>query len=75
MPSGLISVMPQACSTSTPYSISNASIIAGGAAEPPITAYFTVESLSLLACRYCSSANQMVGTPAAKVTLSFSNSS
>ena len=49
--------------------------MAGGAAEPPITAYFTVESLSLLACMYCSSASQTVGTPAVKLTFSFSNSS
>jgi hypothetical protein len=42
VPSGLISVIPQACSTSTPKSSWNARIIAGGQAEPPITTRFRV---------------------------------
>ena len=46
VPSGLISVMPQACSTSTPYSSWNARIIAGGHADPPITTRFSVEKRS-----------------------------
>jgi hypothetical protein len=46
VPSGLISVMPQACNTCTPYSSWNARIIAGGQAEPPITTFFSVEKRS-----------------------------
>ena len=46
MPSGLISVMPQACSTCTPYSSWKVRIIAGGQAEPPITVLFSVEKRS-----------------------------
>ena len=49
--------------------------MAGGAAEPPITAYFTVESVRLLAFMWFSRASHTVGTPAVKVTRSFSNSS
>jgi hypothetical protein len=44
VPSGDISVMPQACSTVTPNSSRNALIIAGGHAEPPITVRFIVDS-------------------------------
>jgi len=42
-PSGLISVMPQAWRTSTPYSSSKAWIIDGGQAEPPMTTALSVE--------------------------------
>ena len=47
VPSGLISVMPQACSTLTPKSSWNVRIIAGGQAEPPITVARSVENFSL----------------------------
>ena len=43
-PTGLISVMPQPCSTWTPCSSSKASIIDGGAAAPPTTARSSVDS-------------------------------
>ena len=36
-PSGLISVMPHACTTSTPYLSWKVFVIARGQAEPPIT--------------------------------------
>ena len=65
VPSGDISVMPQACSTSTPYSSRKAVIMAGGQAEPPITVRFSVENLRLLGFMWPSSICQMVGTPAA----------
>ena len=74
-PSGLVSVMPQACSTSTPNSSRKVSIMAGGQAEPPITVRFRVENLSLLPCTCPSSICQMVGTPAAMLTPSASISS
>ena len=70
MPSGDISVMPQACSTSTPYSSLNAVIIAGGQAEPPITVRLSVEKRSLPADMWPSIICQTVGTPAAKLTFS-----
>jgi len=41
VPSGLVSVMPQAWITFTPYS-SNAFIIASGTAVPPIAVRFSV---------------------------------
>ena len=43
-PIGLISVMPQACRTVTPYFVSNASVMARGQAEPPMTTRSRVES-------------------------------
>ena len=36
VPTGVISVMPQTCSTRRPWRCSNALIIAGGAADPPV---------------------------------------
>ncbi|MDT4846152.1 hypothetical protein FQZ97_801670 [compost metagenome] len=74
VPSGDISVMPQAWMTST-SSASSARIIAGGAAEPPITVRRKVENFSLFDCTYCSRPSHTVGTPAEKVTFSCSNSS
>lgn len=75
VPSGDISVMPQACSTSTPYTSLKALIMAGGQAEPPMTVRLSVLNLRLLACRWPSSICQTVGTPAAMVTFSASISS
>jgi hypothetical protein len=65
VPSGLISVMPQACSTSTPYCSRKASIMAGGQAEPPMTVRLSVEKRSLFGPMWPSSICQTVGTPAA----------
>jgi hypothetical protein len=48
VPSGDISVMPQACSTSTPYTSLKAVIMAGGQAEPPITVRLSVRELQLV---------------------------
>ena len=59
---------------STPSALS-ARIMAGGAAEPPITVRLKVENLRLLACTCCSRPSHTVGTPAEKVTFSFSNNS
>ena len=69
-PSGVISVMPQACQTGTPYCCSYRSIIARGAADPPTM----IRSRLLRSCLPCSSApstaSQTVGTPAVSVTRS-----
>ncbi|MBV8976955.1 MAG: hypothetical protein JO261_10035 [Alphaproteobacteria bacterium] len=75
MPSGLISVMPQAWMTVMPYFFSNASIIARGAAEPPITTRFMSGSVLPVFSRYCSSASHTVGTAAVIVTRSVVSSS
>ena len=75
MPSGDISVMPQACITATPYWSLKAFIMAGGQAEPPITVRLSVLNFRLLACMWPSSICQTVGTPAAMVTFSVSSSS
>ena len=75
VPSGLISVMPQAWSTWTPYFCSNSLIIAGGQADPPITVRFIDENLSLFASVCASRPCHTVGTPAEHVTCSASNSS
>src|SRR5262249_797237 len=75
VPTGLISVMPQACSTWTPYFSWNSLIIAGGQADPPITVRFMVENLKLFDSVYASSPCHTVGTPADNVTFSVSNNS
>src|SRR5207248_1753183 len=74
VPSGLISVMPQACLHATPYSFWNASIMAGGHAEPPTTTDFSVEKRSPLSFAYASRPSHTLGTPAEAVTFSRSNS-
>ena len=64
---GLASVMPQACTTSTP-SAANRSIITGGQAEPPIPTLRNGPKLCC-SCRVQSrSPIQTVGTPAVMVT-------
>ncbi len=75
VPSGLISVMPQAWMTRAPCSRSQASIIGGGQAEPPITTFSTVVSRLPWARRCASSAIHTVGTPSRLVTCSPSMSS
>ena len=75
VPSGLNSVMPQACSTSTPYCSRKAVIIAGGQAEPPMTVRLSAGKRNPFAPMWASSICQTVGTPAANVTRSDSNSS
>src|SRR5512145_1825881 len=75
VPSGLISVMPHAWSTCTPYFCWNSLIIAGGQAEPPITVRFIVENFRPLDSMNASNPCQTVGTPAEQVTFSASNSS
>ena len=47
VPSGLISVMPQPCATSTPCSFQKRSIMASGTAEPPIRLRLTDDILRL----------------------------
>src|SRR5262249_56075310 len=74
-PVGLISVMPQAWQTSTPYTSWKVAIMARGQAEPPITTFLRYESLALLVSRCRSSINHTVGTAAVNVTQQFSNSS
>ena len=54
---------------------SNASIIERGAAEPPITTRRSVVSRLPVSARWLSRPNQIVGTPAEKVTRSRSSSS
>ena len=75
VPSGLISVMPQPCATSTPCSFQKRSIMASGTAEPPISVRLTDDILSLFCAQYSSSASHTVGTPALIVTCSLSRSS
>ena len=75
VPSGDISVMPQAWITSMPNSSSSVRIIAGGQAEPPITVRLRVLKLSLFCLAWLISPSQTVGTPALKVTFSPSSSS
>ena len=47
VPSGLISVMPQPWTTSTPCSFQKRSIMASGTAEPPIRVRLTDDILNL----------------------------
>ena len=54
---------------------SNASIIERGAAAPPITTRRSVESRLPVFARWSSRPNQIVGTPAEKVTRSRSSCS
>lgn len=74
VPSGDISVMPQAWITSTPSALS-VRIMAGGHAEPPITVRRNDENFRPLPCTCCSRPSHTVGTPAEKLTCSCSNSS
>ena len=67
MPSGLISVIPQACTSSMPRR-SNASIIDGGTADPPQTSRRRVEHCRPAEERYASKASHTVGTPRLTVT-------
>ena len=75
MPSGDISVMPQAWMTSMPKSSSSVRIIAGGQAEPPITVRLKVLNFSSFCFTWLIRPSHTVGTPALKVTFSASNSS
>ena len=67
--------MPQAWITWTPYLSSKASIMAGGQVDPPMTVRFMVLNFRSLASTCASKPCQTVGTPAAMVTPSASNSS
>ena len=71
-PTGLISVMPQAWATVTPYLRSKASVMARGQAEPPMMTRFRVESLPPVDSRCCRRASHTVGTAAVTVMLSLS---
>src|SRR3569623_1798237 len=75
VPSGDISVMPQACTTSMPYCLRSVFIIAGGQAEPPITVRRKRENFRLFCATWLSKPIHTVGTPAENVTCSCSNSS
>jgi hypothetical protein len=75
VPSGLVSVMPHACSTCTSKRSWNARIIAGGQAEPPITVRRIVRKPRPLASTCASRPFHTVGTPAESVTDSSSNNS
>src|SRR3954469_16742895 len=72
---GLISVMPQACRTGTPYFVSKVFTTARGQAEPPIATRVRLERRVLVASICWRSANHTVGTAAEKVTRSDSRSS
>ena len=67
--------MPQPWRTSTPYSSANLAISDCGIAEPPTAVRRIVVKRSLFASTCCSSASQIVGTPALIVTRSLSISS
>ena len=75
VPIGLISVMPQACTTSTPKSSSKARRMASGTAEPPMMTRLRVEGFSLFSRRNCVSMSHTVGTAADSVTCSLSSNS
>lgn len=62
--SGLDSVIPYACRTSTPYLFSNLSSIDGGTAEPPITTRLSVVSRRLCVSMNWSRLSHTVGTAA-----------
>ena len=71
MPSGVISVMPQACSIDAPYFLSNFSMSVRGAAEPPIGMHRIDEMSHCGSCsRIASMAIHTVGTAPTKVTRS-----
>jgi hypothetical protein len=73
-PSGLVSVMPQACTTCTPWRSWKDCTMAGGQAEPPMMVRRMVLNFSPLASTCASSPCHTVGTPADTVTPSASNS-
>src|SRR3569832_132541 len=75
VPSGLISVMPQAWITCTLYFFSNVSIIERGQAEPPIITRLRCGSLMLCSSMYASAVSHTVGTAAVMVTFSVVSSS
>jgi len=68
LPTGDISVMPQAWIVSTPYFSRKAVIIDGGQAEPPTTVRCRLSSLLPILSASFSSPSQMVGTPSASDT-------
>ncbi len=72
MPSGDISVMPQAWQSVTPCSSWKARISAGGHAEPPMTTRRRLLMSRLLTTRSASRPCQIVGTAAAWVGRSVS---
>ena len=70
--------MPQACRTNAPKRFSNFSLIARGAADPPMTTRRNMSSVlgsSPAVSTCCSSMSQTVGTPRAIVTCSSRSSS
>jgi hypothetical protein len=67
-PSGQVSVMPQICSTSTPYLVLKASAMARGTALPPITTRFRLSGRWPVCFSQARYIVQMVGTPPVKVT-------
>ncbi len=66
-PSGEVSVIPHACTMVSPWRSSNARIIDGGHAEPPLTRVFRLDTSRGRASSSASSPCQMVGTPAVNV--------
>jgi hypothetical protein len=74
VPSGLISVMSQACSTGAPNSSWKLRGIAGGQAEPPMTVQRMVLNFRSFAPTCADRPCQTVGTPAEPVTFSCSTS-
>ena len=75
VPSGLISVIPQAWITRTPYSSWNFWVTARGQAEPPITTRSRSGRSPPCFSRCCSSISQTVGTAALNVTFSDTSNS
>ena len=72
-PIGLVSVMPQPCTTRAPNCRSKRSTIAAGAAEPPTPAIFRPSARGSMpgwASRYWNSISHTVGTAVEKVTRS-----
>jgi hypothetical protein len=75
VPTGLISVIPQPCSTLRPKSSDSVRTIAGGTAEPPIVAYLSVENLRRCCFMWAIRLSHTVGTPAELSTRSVSKRS
>ena len=72
VPSGLISVIPHACSMYTPWRSSKACISDSGTAEPPHVTLRSVEKSTSFSSAWRSTSMNTVGTPPAMVTFSCS---
>ena len=75
VPSGDISLMPHAWTTSTSKSSLSVRIIAGGQADPPMMVRLNDENRRPFCFMWLIRPSHTVGTPAENVTRSFSNSS